>query len=87
MIMKKRQLQWMFAAIIAGGLASVTMTSCTTDIDNPVVAPDVPKPEVKDYVERMYPVVDPQNSPQGMVMLRFYDDIPSVAFLSPSCHL
>ena len=84
MIMKKRQLQWMLAAIIVCGLASVTMTSCTTDIDNPVVTPDVPKPEVKDYVERMYPVVDPQNSPQGMVMLRFYNDMPSVAYVSIS---
>ncbi len=82
--MKKRQLQWMLAAIIVCGLAPVTMASCTTDIDNPVVTPDVPKPEVKDYVERMYPVVDPQNSPQGMVMLRFYNDMPSVAYVSIS---
>ena len=82
--MKNRQLQWMLAAVIACGLASVAMTSCITDIDNPVVTPDVPKPEVKDYVERMYPVVDPQNSPQGMVMLRFYNDMPSVAYVSIS---
>ena len=74
----------MSAAIIVCGLASVTMTSCYTGIDNPVVTPDVPKPEVKDYVERMYPVVDPQNSSQGMVMLRFYNDMPSVAYVSIS---
>ena len=65
------------------GLASVTMTSCTTDIDNPVVNPDAPDVDV-DYVERMVPVVDPQNKPQGVVTLRFYDDMPSVAYVSIS---
>ena len=74
----------MLVAIIVCGLTSVTITSCITDSDNPVVTPDVPKPEVKDYVERMYPVVDPQNSSQGMVMLRFYNDMPSVAYVSIS---
>ena len=74
----------MLVAIIAGGLTSVTMTSCIAGIDDPVVTPDVPKPEVKGYVERMYPVVDPKNSPQGMVMLRFYNDMPSVAYVSIS---
>ena len=39
--MKKRQFQWMSAAIIVCGLASVTMTSCFTGIDNPVVNGDV----------------------------------------------
>ncbi len=75
---------WMLAAMMTCGLASVTMTSCTTDIDNPVVIPDVPDVGVKDYVERMVPVVDPQNKPQGVVTLRFYDDMPSVAYVSIS---
>ena len=66
------------------GLASVTMTSCTTGIDNPVVIPDVPDVDVKDYVDRMVSVVDPQNKPQGVVTLRFYDDMPSVAYVSIS---
>ena len=79
MIMKRRQLQWMLVAIIVCGLTSVTITSCITDSDNPVVTPDVPN-----YVERFYPVVDPQNIPQGMVMLRFYNDMPSVAYVSIS---
>ena len=73
---------WMLAAMMTCGLASVTMTSCTTDIDNPVVNPDVP--EVKDYVERMVPVVDPHNKPQGVVTLRFYNDMPNVAYISIS---
>ena len=51
---------WMLAAMITCGLASVTMTSCTTGIDNPVVIPDVPDVDVKDYVDRMVSVVDPQ---------------------------
>ena len=75
---------WMLAAMITCGLASVTMTSCTTGIDNPVVIPDVPDVDVKDYVERIVPVVDPQNKPQGVVTLRFYDDMPSVAYVSIS---
>ncbi len=75
---------WMLAAMITCGLASVTMTSCTTGIDNPVVIPDVPDVDVKDYVDRMVSVVDPQNKPQGVVTLRFYDDMPSVAYVSIS---
>ena len=82
--MKKSFKLWMLAAMMTCGLASVTMTSCTTGIDNPVVIPDVPDVDVKDYVERMVPVVDPQNKPQGMVTLRFYDDMPSVAYVSIS---
>ena len=75
-------MQWMMAAILTiCGLASAMMTSCTADADNPVVKPDV---EEKDYVERMVPVVDVQNTPQGMVTLRFYKDMPSVAYVSVS---
>ena len=82
--MKKSFKLWMLAAMMTCGLASVTMTSCTTGIDNPVVNPDVPDVDVKDYVERIVPVVDPQNKPQGVVTLRFYDDMPSVAYVSIS---
>jgi len=73
---------WMLAAIIACGLVSVTMTSCNDAIDNPVVTPDVP--DVKDYVERMVPVVDPYDKSQGVVTLRFYNDMPSVPYVSIS---
>lgn len=55
------------------------MAGCSTK-DNAVVDPV--NPEVKDYVERLVPVVDPQGSPQGSVILRFYNDMPSVAYVS-----
>ena len=55
------------------------MAGCSTQ-DNAVVDPV--NPEVKDYVERLVPIVDPQGSPQGSVILRFYNDMPSVAYVS-----
>ena len=63
--------------MLVGGF---TLTSC---VDNKDDANEGGSGDnYKNYVERMYPVVDPQNSPQGMVMLRFYDDMPSVAYVS-----
>ena len=59
------------------------LTACTIN-DNPIVGPDDHGEGAKDYVERMVPVVDPQNNPQGMVTLRFYNDMPSVAYVSIS---
>ena len=54
--------------MLVGGF---TLTSC---VDNKDDANEGGSGDnYKNYVERMYPVVDPQNSPQGMVMLRFYD--------------
>ena len=65
--------------MLVGGF---TLTSC---VDNKDDANEGGSGDnYKNYVERMYPVVDPQNSPQGMVMLRFYDDMPSVAYVSIS---
>lgn len=63
-------------------LCTIILTSCVDSHDNPVVGPDVP--EVKDYVERLVPVVDPRGEAQGTVMLRFYNDMPSVAYVSIS---
>ena len=65
--------------MLVGGF---TLTSCVDNNDdaNEGGSGD----NYKNYVERMYPVVDPQNSSQGMVMLRFYDDMPSVAYVSVS---
>ena len=57
----------------------VLLTACSIQ-DNPVSNPV--NPAAKDYVERMVPVVDPQGVSQGMVMLRFYDDMPNVAYVS-----
>lgn len=59
------------------------LTACTIN-DNPIVGPDDHGEGAKDYVERMVPVVDPQNNPQGMVTLRFYNDMPNVAYVSIS---
>lgn len=65
--------------MLVGGF---TLTSC---VDNKDDANEGGSGDnYMNYVERMYPVVDPQNSPQGMVMLRFYNDMPSVAYVSIS---
>ena len=63
-------------------VAGFTMTSCvdTYHQDNPVDG-GVKK---KNYVDRLYPVVDPKNKSLGTVMLRFYNDMPSVAYISMS---
>ena len=55
------------------------MTACAVD-DNPAVGPD--KPAVKDYSERLVPVIDPKGASHGTVMLRFYNDMPNVAYVS-----
>ena len=61
--------------------AIMAVTACTVE-DNPVVNPI--DPAAKDYAERLVPVVDPKGEPQGVVMLRFYDDMPNVAYVSIS---
>ena len=75
---KEKNLWRMTAAMC---IACSLLPSCT-EVDNPVADPD--KPEVKDYQERLVPVVDPQGKDQGTVVLRFYDDMPSVAYVSIS---
>ena len=74
----KKKLIWLVATIF---LASPVLTSCSTN-DNPAVGPDVP--QSKNYTERMVPVVDPSGDAQGVVQLRFYNDMPSVAYVSIS---
>ena len=75
--MKKRTIYyWLFA------ISSIVLLTACSMQDNPV--PDPIEPEKKDFVERMYPVVDPQNKPLGTLMLRFYDDMPSVAYVNIS---
>ena len=64
-------------------LAVVLLTACSVN-DNPIVGPDGQEEGAKDYVERLVPVVDPQNNTQGVVTLRFYNDMPSVAYVSIS---
>lgn len=70
--------------IITNLCLAVVLLSACSEIDNPIVSPDGHDEGAKDYVERMVPVVDPQNNPKGVVTLRFYDDMPSVAYVSIS---
>ena len=75
--MKERSLWRMTAAVC---IACSLLSSCT-DKDNPVTGPDTPE---VDYQERLVPVIDPQGKAQGTVTLRFYSDMPSVAYVSIS---
>ena len=77
--MKHYKTFWLLLLMMVAGF---TMTSCvdTYHQDNPVDG-GVKK---KNYVDRLYPVVDPKNKSLGTVMLRFYNDMPSVAYISMS---
>ena len=79
MTMKHYKTFWLLLLMMVAGF---TMTSCvdTYHQDNPVDG-GVKK---KNYVDRLYPVVDPKNKSLGTVMLRFYNDMPSVAYISMS---
>lgn len=78
--MKKTVISFWFIAICT----ILVLTACS-NMDNPIIDPVNPvNPEVKNYVERLVPVMDPNNNPQGSVILRFYDDMPSVAYVSIS---
>ncbi len=57
------------------------LTACVEDDNSPVPEPQTAE---KNYVERWMPVVDPKGEAQGTVMLRFYDDMPSVAYINVS---
>ena len=76
--MKHYKTLWLLLMIMA---SSITMTSCTDkdDQDNPGGGGDKEK-----YVERLFPVVDAKNKSLGTVMLRFYNDMPNVAYISVS---
>ncbi len=74
----KQKALWMLATILCA-CGEMMMTACSTQ-DNPVVDPA--KPVEKNYVERLMPIIDPQGAAQGTVMLRFYNDLPSVAYVS-----
>ena len=73
---------WMLVTILTICSLGTVFTSCTDDADNAAAGPD--KPVVKDYSERLVPVVDPKGASHGTVMLRFYNDMPSVAYVSIS---
>ncbi len=77
--MKHYKTFWLLLMMMVGGLA---MTSCSDKDDQGSSGGG--GEEVKDYVERMYPVVDPKESSVGTVMLRFYNDMPNIAYISVS---
>ena len=62
-------------------VALFVLSACSID-DNPV--PEPINPNQKGYVERLVPVVDPNGESQGTVTLRFYNDMPNVAYVSIS---
>ena len=75
----KCKLMWhAVATMIVGGFA---LSSCVVE-DNPATDPDTPV--VKNYSERLVPVIDPKGASQGTLMLRFYNDMPNVAYVSIS---
>ena len=61
---------------------ATAFTGCKDNSDNPVTGSDTSV--VRNYSERMVPVIDPKGASHGMVMLRFYNDMPSVAYVSIS---
>ena len=77
--MKHYKTLWLLLMIMVGGLA---MTSCSDKDDQESSGGGGEKE--KDYVERLYPVVDPQNASLGTVTLRFYNDMPNIAYISVS---
>lgn len=77
--MSKLTVMWRIMAVLFVGC--FLLSACSED-DNPVIGPD--SPEVKNYVERMVPVINPKGEALGVVMLRFYDDMPNVAYVSIS---
>lgn len=74
--MKHYKTLWLMMMIVG----CLTMTSCSDKDDQDSRGGD----EEKNYVERLYPVVDPMNNTLGTVMLRFYNDMPTVAYISVS---
>ena len=76
MAMKHYKTLWLMMMIVG----CLTMTSCSDKDDQDSRGGD----EEKNYVERLYPVVDPTNNTLGTVKLRFYNDMPTVAYISVS---
>ena len=76
--MKKQLVYSMITAVVM----ATAFTGCKDNSDNPVTGSDTSV--VRNYSERMVPVIDPKGASHGMVMLRFYNDMPSVAYVSIS---
>ena len=78
MISKAKSL-WRVMVVAAVGCF---LLSACTEKDNSETGPD--NQEGKGYQEHLVPVIDPAGKPQGSVILRFYNDMPSVAYISIS---
>ena len=79
---KKESLRLLLSIVMLG---SLVLTSCVDNQDNPAGGgggDSIDKD--RKYVERLFPVVDPTNNALGTVMLRFYEDMPNVAYISVS---
>ena len=79
--MKQFRTLWLLLTMMMVG--SFTLTSCVDNQDNPSGGGGGGDKDKK-YVERLVPVVDPQENVLGSVLLRFYDDMPNVAYISVS---
>ena len=75
----------MMSRLMAVAVCCMMLLTACVEEDNSSNSP-VPEPQTaeKNYVERWVPVVDPKGEAQGTVMLRFYDDMPSVAYINVS---
>ena len=79
--MKQYRTFWLLLTLMMVG--SFTLTSCVDNQDNPSGGGGGGDKD-KNYVERLVPVVDPQENVLGTVMLRFYNDMPNVAYINVS---
>ena len=78
--MKQFKSMWLLLAILF--LGNFTLTSCVDNQDNPSGGGGGGDKDKK-YVERLVPVSTPEET-IGTVMLRFYDDMPNVAYINVS---
>ena len=69
---------WMLAVILTCGLQGVTLTSCVDSVDNPV---PVNPGEHTTFTTKQLPV-NRYGEAIGTVNVRFYDDMPSVPYIS-----
>ena len=79
--MKHYRISWLLLAFLL--LGNFTLTSCVDNQDNPSGGGGGGDKD-KNYLERLVPVVDPQENVLGTVMLRFYNDMPNVAYINVS---
>jgi len=76
----KKERLWLLLTMLM--VSSFTLTSCVDNQDNPSSGGGGDTD--KEYVERLFPVVDAKNNSLGTVLLRFYQDMPNVAYISVS---